>query len=329
MRVGVVGPLGPDTLADNVLHGLRELGHDAVSLGPIGPDPKGKVLGRATQAFRGLSAEAEQWSQRALIRRSRGAHCEVIINLQASAMASTISTLRASGAKVCLWYPDHISNVGRLSMVAADYDALFLKDPLFVQRLRDVYGMPAHYLAEACNPTWHRPVGEFGSQPHIAVVGNIYPTRARLLVRLHESGIPLQLFGSGFPRWFDAGPLRALHTERAVMREEKSRVFREAAGVLNNLHPAEMTSVNCRLFEASAAGGAVICEDRSTLAELFTPGQEVLPFDTFDELLAHCHTVLGDRDLARRVGDAASSRAFRDHTYVVRLRQMLEILASD
>lgn len=32
-------------------------------------------------------------------------------------------------------------------------------------------------------------------------------------------------------------------------------MFREAAGVLNNLHPAEMNSVNARLFEATAAGG--------------------------------------------------------------------------
>ncbi len=58
-----------------------------------------------------------------------------------------------------------------------------------------------------------------------------------------------------------------------VFGHDKARVFREAAAVLNNLHPAEMRGVNARLFEATASGAAVLCERRPVLDELFDPEQ--------------------------------------------------------
>jgi spore maturation protein CgeB len=213
-----------------------------------------------------------------------------------------------------------------MSLIAADYDALFLKDRLFADRLRTTYRMQAYYLPEACNPRWHRPLGQPGRDGHIAVVGNIYPTRARLLWQLHDAGIPLCLYGPGFSRWLDPGPLAALHTGRFVAREDKAQVFRQARGVLNNLHPAEMDSVNCRLFEAAASGGAVLCERRDVLAELFCDGEEVLTFDSFGELVEQCTILMEGPGETRRIGDAASVRALTEHTYQRRLRELLDRL---
>ena len=328
MRVGVIGPVEPDSFADNIVHSLSQLGVTPVPLGPMGPDLTSTILNRTMFAIRGLSAEFEEVAQRSLLRRSRDSQCDVIINVQSWAMPSTIRALKATGAWVCLWFPDAVSNLGRLALVESEYDALFLTDPLLAARLQGVYGMRAHYLPEACNPTWHRPMGQVGIDSHIAVVGSHYPTRIRLLKRLHASGVPLKLYGSGFPRWSDPGPLAALHTGTFLRREAKSQVFRQARGVLNNLHPAEMQSVNCRLFEAAAAGGAVLCERRQSLDALFTEGDEVLPFGSYDELLEHCERLLSDDSLVKRIGDAASARALRDHAYAVRLEQVLEVAAN-
>jgi spore maturation protein CgeB len=97
--------------------------------------------------------------------------------------------------------------------------------------------------------------------------------------------------------------------------------------VLNNLHPAELHGVNNRLFEATGAGGAVLCEQRQALAELFDPGREVLPFDNFADLVDQARQVLADGELTRRIGDAASRRAHEDHSYQARLPAILEKLA--
>jgi spore maturation protein CgeB len=327
MRVGVIGLTGPDTFADNIARCLPHLGVQAVPLGPSTPQPRNKFLRLATQLAARQTAETLEWFQRPLVSRVRDSDCDVIINVEQSLMPATVAKIKSGGPQIALWYPDHIANISRMAMIASDYDALFIKDPLFARRLTQVCGLPAVYMPEACNPTWHRPVGDSGQEPFIVVVGNLYPSRARLLHRLHEAGIPLKLYGANFPRWYDAGPLTGLFTHTFVTGEDKSRVFREARGVLNNLHPAEMNSVNCRLFEATAAGGAVLCEHRDVLQDLFRLNEEVLAFSTFDELVDQCQLLLNDANLTRTIGDAASARAHAEHTYEKRLATMLDHLS--
>ena len=337
MRVGVVGPLSADSLATNILHCLQDLDVTPIPLYSQGPINQGKLTKYSLEALRRLGAEGELFTQRPIAKRALEAECDVVINTLQALMPEVIQPMKDAGIKVAVWYPDHVANLGRLSIVSSDYDAVFLKDPLLVQRFTKVYGMPAHYLPEACNPTWHHPVGDPLQDAHIAVVGNIYATRARLLVRLAADGVPLRLYGGNdghflvragdaFPRWFDPGTLKALHAGGPVFRMDKSKVFRQARGVLNNLHPAEMASVNCRLFEATAAGGAVLCERRDSLAELFSEGSEVLGFSSYAELLDHCRTLIEDPVLGTEIGDTASRRALRDHTYQMRLRELLTIL---
>lgn len=326
MRVGVIGPTAPDSFADNIAHCLPNIGVDAVQLGPVSPRPHNKFLALAGHVIEHLSAETEEFFQRPLIKRVRESECDVIINVEQALMPATVAKIKRGGPRIALWYPDAVSNISRMAMIASEYDALFLKDPLFVDRLTQVYQLPALYVPEACNPEWHRPIGHAGKEPFIVVVGNIYPTRARLLQRLHEAGVPMKLYGSGFPRWYDAGPLAPLFTHKHVTREEKSKVFREARGVLNNLHPAEMKSVNCRLFEATGAGAAVLCEYRDSLPDLFRLDHEVLAFSTFDQLVDQCRRLIDEPGLTRTIGDAATLRAHADHTYEVRLRSMLDHL---
>lgn len=327
MRVGVIGPTYPDSFADNIAHCLPALGAEAVSLGPATPQPRNSLVRNAVDFVGRQSAETQEWLQRPLAHRAQDASCDVIINVQQSLMPTTVAAIKSAGARIALWYPDHLSIVSRMAMFAGNYDRLLLKDPLFVDRLARVYGFPAVYMPEACNPDWHRPIGTPGSESFIVVVGSLYPTRARLLQRLYDAGIPLRLYGRGFPRWYEAGPLMDLPTNRYLAREEKSRVFREARGVLNNLHPAEMNSVNARLFEATAAEGAVLCESRQSLGGLFDVGNEVLSFSSFEELVQQCRMLLEDDAIGRAIGDRASIRAHADHTYMNRLSAILEMLS--
>lgn len=327
MRIGIIGPTDSDSLADNIAHCLPNIGVEAVPLGPSTLRPRNRTLGLAAQKIVNLTAETEEWFQRPLVKRVRESGCDAIINVEHTLMPATVAKIKRGGRRIALWYPDAVSSLARMAMIASDYDLLFLKDPLLAQRLADVYGLPAFYLPEACNPQWHRPIGPAGADPFIVFVGGLRPSRARLLTRLYSAGIPLRLYGSNFPRWSSPGPLADLHTHSYVTREAKSQVFRGARGVLNDLHPGEMASVNTRLFEATAAGAAVLCEHRDALEDLFTIDKEVLAFRTFDELVDQCRLLLNDSDLTQKIGDAATLRAHADHTYQVRLTAILEHLA--
>ena len=326
MRVGVVGPIGPDRFADNVSDAFRRAGHAVTELGPAEPPGLGPVS-RLKQLARQASPGLNERPQRRIVRSALDAECELIINLDSRLMPTAVAQFRSAGMRIAFWFPDHVANLARQFMLIAPYDALFFKEPHIVDCLRANLDLPVYYLAEGCNPQWHRPLVPAGTQTHLAIAGNMYPSRVRLLERLVAKGIPLKLYGSGFPRWLDETRLREAHTGRVVFREDKARAFRSAAGVLNTMHPAEVSGVNARLFEATACGAAVLTEFRPSVPELFAVGEEVLTFHDFDELMYQATRLLGEATLTKRLGDAAARRAHRDHSYDVRITTILEKLA--
>ena len=271
--------------------------------------------------------EFDERSQRGIARAAYKARCEIIINIDFRLMPSTVARLKRDGARVAFWFPDAVSNLGRQLMVLAPYDAIFFKEPHIVERLLANLDLPVYHLAEACNPRWHKPFAPAGEDRHLVIAGNLYPTRVRLLERLLAKGIPLKIYGPGVPTWLGETPVRQTCVGHSIFRDEKARVFRSAAGVLNTLHPAEVSGVNARLFEAAGCGAAVLTEYRPTLPELFEVGDEVLAFHDFNELVDGATRLLNERGLTSRLGDAAARRAHRDHTYQRRLDVILETLS--
>jgi len=327
MRVGVVGPVAPDYFADNVGDALRRIGHTVTPLGSARASSRSGVTAHIGMLARQALPRLDEQAQHKIVRTAVEAGCEIVINLDARLMPGAVTRLKHGGARVAFWYPDHVANMGRQLMLLAPYDALFFKEPHVVERLRAVLDLPVYYLPQGCNPRWHRPLVPAGTDPCLVIAGNMYPSRVRLLERLIAKGIPLKLYGTGFPRWLGTTPARMAHTGRCVFREEKARAFRSASGVLNTMHPGEVAGVNARLFEAAGCGAAVLTEFRPTVPDLFRVGDEVLAFHDFDELVDQATRLLNEAGLTARLGDAAAQRAHHDHTYDLRVAAILERVA--
>jgi spore maturation protein CgeB len=325
-RIGVIGPVGPDYFADNIGDALQRLGHEVTQLGPARPHGHGRLVNRAGALARQALPRLDERAQDRIVRAACQAGCETVISLDACLTPHAVTRLKSSGARVAFWFADHVANLGRQLMLLAPYDAIFFKEPFLTDRLRSTLDLPVYYLPEACNPSWHRPVTPAGTEPWLVIAGNMYPSRVRLLDRLITKGIPLRLYGGGFPRWIGETAARTVHTGRYVAREEKAQVFRSAAGVLNTMNPAEVSGVNARLFEAAGCGAAVLTEFRPTVPELFAVGKEMLVYHDFDDLIEQATRLLDERGLTARLGDAAARRAHRDHTYDLRVTAILEKL---
>jgi spore maturation protein CgeB len=323
MRIGVVGRVEPDMFGANVIDAVRDAGHVAVPLGPAQASHQRAITGRLADLSLQALPRLDQRAQRRIVRAAADAGCELIISVDARLMPDTVAALRRDGARVALWFPDAVASLGRALMLVAPYDALFFKEPHLVDRLRAMLDLPVYYLPEACNPRFHRPMVPAGTEPYLVIAGNMYPSRVRLLERLIAKGIPVRAYGSPMPRWITDSPVRGIHAGRSVWTQEKADVFRSAAGVLNNLHPAEVSGVNARLFEAAGSGGAVLAEFRPALPDLFTAGQEILTFRDFDELVEQASRLLHEPGLTARLGDAAARRAHRDHTLAQRIATIL------
>ncbi len=327
MRVGVIGKVAPDRFAENIIDALRRNGHTVTQLGPAGLHPTSRRGKRVATLARQALPLLDERAQRRIVHGAREADCGIVINIDARLTPSAVAQLSSGGARVAFWFSDHVASLGRQLMLLAPYDALFFKEPHLVERLRATLGLPVYYLPQACNPRWHRPLVPAGTEPYLVIAGGQYPSRVRLLDRLIAKGIPLKVYGGHFPRWLGETAAQGAYTGQYLAREEKARIFRSAAGVLNTMHPAEISGVNVRLFEAAGSGAAVLTEFRSTVPDLFAMGQEVLTYQDFDELVTQATRLLNEPGLTARLGDAATRRAHRDHTYDLRVAAILEKLA--
>jgi len=327
MRVGVVGPVAPDYFADNIGDALERTGHVVTYLGAAHSRYPSRMTTRVMTLARQALPSLDQRAQRSIADLALEAQCEVVINVDAYLMPAVVSRLKRAGVPVAFWFPDHVALMGRQIMLLAPYDALFFKDPHIVDHLRATLGLPVYYLPQACNPRWHRPMVQAATEPYLVTAGNMHPCRVRVLERLIAKGIPVKLYGGTIPRWLPESPVRDVHTGRTILREEKARIFRSAAGVLNTMQLGEVAGVNSRLFEAAGCGAAVLTEFRPTVPELFDVGSEVLAYHDFDELVDLASRLLNDATLATQLGDAATRRAHRDHMYDQRVATILEKIA--
>jgi spore maturation protein CgeB len=325
VRVLIVGKRFPDSFADNLVTSLQDGGHEAFAVSPFpgawaAPGPAGVRLRHEVQAVPRVARRLQDH----VVARAVEYRADLTINLDSSLHFSLVRPLRrATAAPVALWYPDSPGTLARETHVLAGYDALFLKDSAVVERYRTTLGLNAHFLPEACNPRWHRPLGEpapVADRPSAVMAGNMYATRYVLARELAARGVELKLYGPAWPRWLPRDEaLESAGRRGYIAREEKARAFRHGPVVLNSLASHEADGLNCRVFEAAACGAVVLTEWRDRLPSFFDVPGEVRAYRTLDELLEHlvalCRASVGERSA---LGNAAARRAHAEHSYLHR-----------
>jgi spore maturation protein CgeB len=300
------------------------MGHQVDALGSI-EHPRRSQVGKLVEELAQRTQVGARRLQSTIVDRATDTPYDLVIALEPTLLREAVERIRRNGSAIALWFSDPVANLGRQLMFLPDYDLLCFKDSELVRRARAQLNTNVIYLPEACNPSWHQPC-DAEMEPVVVVAGNMYPFRLRVLERLVEAGIPLRIYGPRWANWLESAILRPSYTMHYIAREEKARVFRSAGVVLNTLHPGEMASVNCRLFEAAGCGAAVLTDCRPDLDGLFDIGPQIASYDSFDVLVDQARWMLDHPDAARLMGDRAAARAHADHTYQRRLEQLFGAL---
>lgn len=234
---------------------------------------------------------------------------------------------QATGAPVAIWFPDHIGNFSKAWFLAADYDALFFKDPFIVHNLRCTLDRPIYYMPECFNPDRHRLAGlnadderDYGCD--LTTAGNLYSYRAAFFSRLTDYHV--RIWGNPPPLWMDEAPIRSMIEGRYVAYEDKARAFLAAKIVVNNLNPAEVWGINARAFEIAGIGGFQLVDWRPGLAQLFEDGRELVSFRTMSELREKIDYYLPREDERRAIAECGRDRAHRDHSFHQRLPLLVD-----
>jgi spore maturation protein CgeB len=231
--------------------------------------------------------------------------------------------------KVVLWFPDAISNFGKAMFLDAEYDALFFKEPFVVEVLINEFGKNAHYLPECCNPFRHKKidineVDFIKYNCEITTAGNMHTARSAFFKNLQNYDV--KIWGNPAPAWMDTNGIKSMIQNHFVSNEEKSKAFSCSKIVLNTMHPTEIFGVNVRLFEIAATGSFQICNYRKSINDLFVIDDEIVTFDTINELYEKIQFYINNSDLRSKIALNAYNRVIKDHTYEKRLKRMFEIL---
>ena len=251
-------------------------------------------------------------------------------------LPETVERLRdLTAGPVVQWCGDDPSWFPHIAAAAHLYDRFFLAEPSYAADLAR-RGVGAEFLTHAADPeTWGPPADEpdepfawdvvfVGDARHN--MGHLPSTRLRvdLVEAAARSGLRVAVWGRGWETLDADSPARQRHQGLTLLPAATvARTYRRAKIALNAHHAQMREGVNMRTFEIPAAGAFQLCDSKARLGELLEIGREVAIYEGPHDLVEILHRYAGDDAARARMAEAGRQRVLRDHTYAVRMAQLV------
>ncbi|RMG74082.1 MAG: hypothetical protein D6710_02220 [Nitrospirae bacterium] len=342
LKISVVGPAygGSLSIAEYTSRALKDLGHtvqyidnsafkDALLfIERIG------LPGDAKAELNHLFLEFASFS--VLSRMERFRPDLVIALAQAPLHKGALEKIKKTGLKTAFWFVENYRHLTYWKEMFNYYDYLFViqKDE-FIREIRENYKKPVLYLPLAALPEFHRPlelteeeIEEFGSD--LSFVGAGYRNRQEMFLGLLD--YDFKIWGKG---WNMHSPLSDFVQRKASWIEPREIVKIFNASKINlNLHSSAYHTgvdpfgdfINPRTFEIASTKAFQLVDQRRYLSEVFEIGSEVETFSSLEELRKKIDYYLRNQKEREEMAEAAYRRVLREHTYQLRLREMLEFI---
>jgi spore maturation protein CgeB len=306
--------------SDAYSHNLRALGHDAVEV-----VPNCRPLQRAWARQHAPALLRLPWRlarPAILLAQSRAMHPDVVYVQSIGAFHPVVlSRLRGStrllAGQIATEVPDR-AQVGAFDVVLTSF-------PHFLGRL----GVPTEFLRIGFDDRILERLGDVPQRHDVVFVGQLGRTQHRHANELLETAarsLRIDFWGPGAEEWPVESPFRRRHHGTAWGLE----MYCVLAGgrIALNRHGAvaEGHANNMRLYEATGVGTMLLTDEREDLSNLFSIETEVITYSGAGDLVEKATWYL-DHDAERKaVASAGQARTLRDHTYAVRMRELVEIL---
>lgn len=186
--------------------------------------------------------------------------------------------------------PDALTTFEFQQVFASDYDAWFTKDPYIVRFMRDNMHLNAIYYNEAFNKRLHRKpnMEKFQAEKEVNIdimtYGTIYPYRANMLKQVIQAGLQLKIYGHAPHRFYDK-TIDDCFQNKYIVGEEKSKILYGAKIVFNQMHYAEIESVNNRFFEVNGSGAFQLSDYKPILKDILPIDPEKVSFKSIDDAI--------------------------------------------
>jgi len=327
--------------AETVLVGVPEVQFRwAYEHGPQAVAWEARTLEKARQVVErtGIGLSALQQRQRQLLNAIFLAQVRdfrpdiLLVQLQTPLAAATLRAARAYCrlivAQLASRFPAYLDLFGV-------YDLILSAFPHYVRFFNEC-GLRSAYMPLAFEPVFlercRQRYGDVTERDYGAVfigsVSDMHAERLRWLAALAESGL-VDIWLS-FDRGMAAAALPSVLRERArppVYGLAMYDVYRRARIALN-AHPeiAGPYAAILRMYEVTGCGALLLTDDRSNMADLFTPGVEVVTYRDTGECLERLAYYLAHPDEAAAIACRGQERTYRQHLFAHRAAQILDLV---
>ncbi len=220
-----------------------------------------------------------------------------------------------------LWITDNPLPVVRNS---TPYKRVYITDPGYREEVAVATANRfCGVLGFACLPSVHTPGVRANGGRGFCFIGNRDPKREPYLRRLCHAGKDIRVYGNHFPFhslcWRFPGRFRP-----SVPVDRMGSIYARHLASINIHAKVVRGGTNMRTFECAGYRIAQVVERLPGLEALFSPGEDILTFQSPDELMEQMARLEEDRKLARSLAVSAERRARAEHTYFHRARRLLD-----
>lgn len=249
-------------------------------------------------------------------------------------LPETIRTIRKKyKMPAILWFGDdpHLFHTIS-SRIAPAYDFVFTSSADAIKWYNELGVEKVEWIGFACDPELHRSVTlkdeekkKYGGD--IGFVGTYYKEREILAT---FADMDIRIYGPG---WTTADNFKekfsGIYGGNGLFLEEMVK-FYNSRKIILNIHPGQQKhgglKATFRVFEVTGCGAFLITDQPKGIEELFEIGKEIVCYNSIDELRELINYYLQNPKEREEIALRGQKRAYRDHTFEHRMKQILSVL---
>ncbi len=251
-----------------------------------------------------------------------------------------VQQLRMQGQWTAIWFTDDPYYTDVTSTLAPLYDIVFTLERNCVSFYEQLGCQRVFNLPLGVHPAYFRPRNpRLELRGDLCFIGTAYWNRVSVFHEILPRIESLKFRLSGlwwdrlpdFDRWKDRielgrwmTPLETSEYYNAhrivvnIHRSHNDETFNQNAAGITAASP------NPRTFEISACGTLQIVDHRDDLTRFYEPGEEIVTYQSIEELAAKVEYYLAHEEERERIAIRALKRTLREHSFASRLSQLLD-----
>lgn len=261
-------------------------------------------------------------------------HPDVLLVLMGeNILPETLKEIKQFGTITVNWFHDSVLASIRKDFVqdiSPYYDYFFIIDSEEVLNYVKISSGYVKSLPLGCAPEIHRTINltevekkKYGSD--ICFVGTVKYKRADVLKYLKD--FDLAIWGY----WLEKIPeLKKFYRCQYVFGDEAVKIY-NASKIALDIHLSYGTedkrfNVTPRVFEVPATGAFLMVDENPCLKDLYKVGEEIICYSDMDDLKEKIKYFLSHPDERKKIAQKGQQRAYREHTYEKRLKEIFSII---